>query len=141
MKHIKWYILTMTVMLSCLCGKAQQVTVSAPSHVAAGENFRVAYTFNTREVEDFRMGNVSDGLEVVAGAYVSQQSSYQMVNGHTSSSSSTTFTYTLYASKSGTYTVAASHGTANGKKIVAKALKISVSGQAQFGQRSEHAPR
>ena len=131
MKHIKWYLLTMTVMLSCLCGKAQQVTVSAPSHVAAGENFRVAYTFNTREVEDFRMGNVSDGLEVVAGPYVSQQSSYQMVNGHTSSSSSTTFTYTLYASKSGTYTVAASHGTANGKKIVAKALKISVSGQAR----------
>lgn len=131
MKQIKWYILTIAVMLSCLYGKAQQVTVSAPSHVAAGENFRVAYTFNTREVEEFRMGNVSEGLEVVAGPYVSQQSSYQMVNGHTSSSSSTTFTYTLYAAKSGTYTVAASHGTANGKKVVAKALKVNVSGQAR----------
>ena len=68
--------------------KAQRVAVSAPTHVAAGENFRVAYTVNAREVEEFRMGNVPDGLEVIAGPYTSSQSSYQVVNGHTSSSSS-----------------------------------------------------
>ena len=89
--------------------KAQHVAVSAPTHVAAGENFRVAYTVNAREVEEFRMGNVPDGLEVIAGPYTSSQSSYQVVNGHTSSSSSFTITYTLYAGKAGTYTIGTSH--------------------------------
>ncbi len=130
MKHIKWFIFLMAVLFDWSAAFAQQVTVSAPSHVVAGENFRVAYTVNTREVEDFRMGNVPEGLEVVAGPYVSQQSSYQMVNGHTSSSSSSTFTYTLYAAKNGTYTIGASHATAYGKKLAAKAVKIVVSGHA-----------
>lgn len=72
-------------------------------------NFRVAYTINTRDVEEFRMGAVQDGLEVIAGPYTSSQSSYQMINGHTSSSSSVTITYTLYAAKNGTFNIGASH--------------------------------
>ena len=95
MKQIEWYTLMIFVMLGLAEeAKAQRVAVSAPTHVAAGENFRVAYTVNAREVEEFRMGNVPDGLEVIAGPYTSSQSSYQVVNGHTSSSSSFTITYT-----------------------------------------------
>ena len=110
--------------------KAQHVAVSAPTHVAAGENFRVAYTVNAREVEEFRMGNVPDGLEVIAGPYTSSQSSYQVVNGHTSSSSSFTITYTLYAGKAGTYTIGTSHALVYGKKLAAHPVKITVSGHA-----------
>lgn len=108
-----------------------QITVSAPSHVTAGENFRLAYTINTQDVEDFRSGNIPNGLELLAGPYTSQQSSYQMVNGHTSSSSSITYTYTLYAAKNGTFTIPAAHARLkNGQKISSKAVKITVSGQA-----------
>ncbi len=95
---------------------AQHISVSAPSHVAAGENFRVAYTINTRDVEEFRMGAVQEGLEVIAGPYTSSQSSYQMINGHTSSSSSVTITYTLYAAKNGTFNIGASHAIVGGKE-------------------------
>ena len=103
MKQIEWYTLMIVMLLGVSeNAKAQQVSVSAPTHVATGENFRVAYTINAREVEDFRLGNVPDGLEVIAGPYTSSQSSYQVVNGHTSSSSSFTITYTLYAGKAGT---------------------------------------
>ena len=49
-----------------------------------------------------------EGLEVIAGPYTSSQSSYQMINGHTSSSSSVTITYTLYAAKNGTFGIGAS---------------------------------
>ncbi len=108
-----------------------QISVSVPSHVAAGENFRLAYTINTQDVEDFRAGNIPEGLEVIAGPYTSQQSSYQMVNGHTSSSSSITFTYTLYAAKNGTYTIPAAHARVNGKHVVSRSAKVTVSGQAQ----------
>ena len=72
MKQIEWYTLMIFVMLGLAEeAKAQHVAVSAPTHVAAGENFRVAYTVNAREVEEFRMGNVPDGLEVIAGPYTS----------------------------------------------------------------------
>lgn len=107
-----------------------QISVSVPSRVAAGENFRLAYTINTQDVEDFRAGNIPEGLEVIAGPYTSQQSSYQMVNGHTSSSSSITFTYTLYAAKNGTYTIPAAHARVNGRHVASRAARVTVSGQA-----------
>ena len=87
MKHIGWFIIIWAMLLGfSLQLKAQHISVSAPTHVAAGENFRVAYTINTRDVEEFRLGGVGEGLEVIAGPYTSSQSSYQMINGHTSSS-------------------------------------------------------
>lgn len=109
---------------------AQHISVSAPSQVLAGENFRLVYTVNTQNVEDFRAGNVPSGLEVIAGPYTSQQSSYQMVNGHTSSSSSITFTYTLYAVKNGTYTISAAHANVNGKRVNSASVKVRVMGSA-----------
>lgn len=127
-------ILLLTMLLAGVGDATAQITVSAPTHVAAGENFRLAYTINTQDVEDFRSGNIPNGLELLAGPYTSQQSSYQMVNGHTSSSSSITYTYTLYAAKNGTFTIPAAHARLkNGQKISSKAVKITVSGQASNG--------
>ena len=133
MKQMKWYILLLMIALGFqLDVSAQQIVVSAPSRVAAGENFRVAFTINgSRDVEEFRLGNVPEGLEVVAGPYTSSQSSYQMINGHTSSSSSVTITYTVYAEKTGSYTIGASHAVVNGKKLQAHAVKIAVVGHAR----------
>ncbi len=134
MKQICWYMVLLIGMLGWnVSVRAQQISVSAPSHVAAGENFRVAYTINTRDVEEFRMGGVPEALEVIAGPYTSSQSSYQMINGHTSSSSSVTITYTLYAAKNGSFTIGASHALVAGKKLVSRPVKITVSGHAQRG--------
>ena len=132
MKKIGWYIILLLMMLGYhVHVDAQHISVSAPSHVAAGENFRVAYTINTSDVEEFRMGGVQEGLEVIAGPYTSSQSSYQMINGHTSSSSSVTITYTLYAAKNGSFTIGASHALAGGKRLSSRPVKIQVSGHAQ----------
>ena len=132
MKKIGWYIILLLMMLGYhVHVDAQHISVSAPSHVAAGENFRVAYTINTSDVEEFRMGGVQDGLEVIAGPYTSSQSCYQMINGHTSSSSSVTITYTLYAAKNGSFTIGASHAVVGGKRLSSRPVKIQVSGHAQ----------
>ena len=150
MKKIGWYIILLLMMLGYhVHVDAQHISVSAPSHVAAGENFRVAYTINTSDVEEFRMGGVQDGLEVIAGPYTSSQSSYQMINGHTSSSSSVTITYTLYAAKNGSFTIGASHALVGGKRLSSRPVKIQVSGHAQrtngapnmHGQNSYDQPR
>lgn len=132
MKKIGWYIILLLMMLGYQVHvAAQHISVSAPSHVAAGENFRVAYTINTSDVEEFRLGGVQEGLEVIAGPYTSSQSSYQMINGHTSSSSSVTITYTLYAAKNGSFTIGASHAVVGGKRLSSHPVKIQVSGHAQ----------
>ena len=150
MKKIGWYIILLLMMLGYQVHvAAQHISVSAPSHVAAGENFRVAYTINTSDVEEFRMGGVQEGLEVIAGPYTSSQSSYQMINGHTSSSSSVTITYTLYAAKNGSFTIGASHAVVGGKRLSSHPVKIQVSGHAQrtngapnmHGQNSYDQPR
>lgn len=110
-----------------------QIVVSVPSHVEAGENFRLSYTINTQDVDEFRAGNIPGGLELIAGPYTSQQSSYRMVNGHTSSSSSITFTYTLYAVKDGSFTIPPAHARINGRMVASRAAKVVVSGRARNG--------
>ena len=131
MKRMKRYILLMVALAYAMLGVAQRLTVSAPSKVAAGENFRIAYTINTQDVADFKAGNIPSAIEVIAGPYTSSQSSYQMTNGHTSSSSSITYTYTLYATKNGTYTISPAKAVVHGKTITSTALKINVVGTAK----------
>ena len=113
---------------------AQTLTANAPSHVAVGEQFRLSYTLDTQDVTDFRIGDVPDAFEVLMGPSRSSQSSFQIINGHTTQSSSITFTYIVVAVKNGNFTIPAAHATALGKNISSNAVKINVSGQAQSGQ-------
>ncbi len=119
---------------------AQTITVQVPSQVSCGENFRLSYVVNTQNVDKFRIGDVPEGLEVVSGPYTSRSSSVQFVNGHTSTSSSITYTYTLYAEKNGTYTIPAARAEIGGKNVASNTAKVTVSGTPQQ-QNSQGAPR
>lgn len=123
--------MTIVLLLCVSFIHAQGISVSAPSHVATGENFRISYTINTQNVEDFRAAGIPAGLEVIAGPYTSQQSSVQVVNGHTSSYSSITYTYTLYAEKAGTYTIPGARARVGGHNMASHAVRIKVSGAAR----------
>ncbi len=112
---------------------AQTLSVSAPSNVQNGENFRLTYTLDTQSGTDFRVGEIPDALEIITGPYTSTQSSFQMVNGHTSSSSSITYTFILCANKNGSYTIPPAHVHVNGKTISSHPLKITVSGNNNNG--------
>ena len=107
---------------------AQTLTGSAPSHVATGEQFRLTYTVNTQDVSDFRAGDIPEELEVLIGPNRSMQSSYQMINGHTSSSSSITYTYIVRATKNGSYTIPPAHVVVGGKSIASNTLTVKVTG-------------
>ena len=107
---------------------AQTIQVSAPRQVKVGENFRVAFTISTQDVNGFKIGTIPNGLELITGPYTSMQSSVQNINGKVSSSSSVTYTYTLYAAKNGSYTISPSTATLSGKTIHSKPVAIVVSG-------------
>jgi tetratricopeptide (TPR) repeat protein len=133
-KSTKILFILYTLFFSHIVAQSQTLTANAPSHVAVGEQFRLSYTLNTQDVTDFRMGDVPDAFEVLMGPSRSSQSSFQIINGHTTQSSSITFTYIVVAVKNGTFTIPAAHATAAGKDVSSNALKINVSGQAQSGQ-------
>ena len=120
--------------LSVSSAVAQTLSANAPSQVATGEQFRLSYTVNTQDVSGFRVGSIPDAFEVLMGPSTSSQSSYQIVNGHASHTSSITYTYILVATKPGSFTIPAAHVTAEGKSIASQALKITVSGQAMTQQ-------
>ena len=127
---MKRLLLIIQIALVAIAVHAQTLSVHAPSHVQTGENFRLTYTVNTQNVGEFHVGNIPEGLEIITGPYTSSQSSFQMVNGHTSSSSSITYTFIICATKAGSYTISPAHINAGGKNIASHAAKITVSGAA-----------
>lgn len=126
-----WLFFIFFFLTGTLGAMAQRISVSVPHHVATGENFRLSYTISTSDVEDFRIGGFPNGLELIAGPYTSRQSSFMMVNGHMSSSSSLTVTYTLYASKAGNYALPPLKAMVNGRWLSSNGARVSVSGAAK----------
>lgn len=138
---MKRYLTLTLYMAAVMVAVAQQLTGRAPSQVAVGEQFRLSYTINTDDVKGFRAGNVPEAFDVLMGPTTSTQSSYQLVNGHMSGSTSVTYTYILSANKQGTFTIPAAQAQVGGKTIHSNELRIKVSGQAQGGQQGRQQGR
>ena len=130
---MKRYLILIICLTVVVVTMAQQITGRAPSQVAVGEQFRLSYTVNTDDVKGFRAGNIPEEFDVLMGPSTSTQSSYQLVNGHMSSSSSVTYTYILSANKNGSFTIPPAQAQVSGKTIHSNELHIKVSGQAQSG--------
>ena len=134
-KSTKILFILYTLFFSHFVAQAQTLTANAPSQVGIGEQFRLSYTVNTQNnVSGFRIGNMPDAFEILMGPSTSSQSSFQMVNGHTSQSSSITYTYIVVGVRNGTFTLPAAHINVDGETISSNALKIHVTGQAGAGQ-------
>ena len=133
---VKWFLPFYLFTFLPLSLLSQTLTGSAPSHVSVGEQFRLTYTVNTQNATDFRAGDIPGELEVLIGPNRSMQSSYQMINGHTSSSSSITYTYIVCATKNGSFTIPPAHVVVGGKTIASNVLNIKVSGSPQSSSSS-----
>ncbi len=122
--------------LSQSMGESITVRVQAPSEVIQGDRFRVSYVVNTSDIDDFRVGDF-EGLIELFGPSRSQQSSFSMVNGKTTSSSSVTFTYTLTSDQPGTFRLPAATVKSGGETVVSGTPQIHVlpagSGSTQGG--------
>ena len=101
------------------------IRVQAPSEVIQGDRFRIAYIVNTSDVDDFRI-DAFEGLVELYGPSRSQSSSYSIINGKATSSSSVTFTYTVTTDKAGTFRVPAATVTSGGKTVKSASPQITV---------------
>lgn len=133
---MKRYINLLWALIITLSVQGQHIRVAAPRHVAVGEEFQIEYTVFSDGVQTFRLGSLPRGVERVSGPYTSSQSSIQVVNGHTSSSSSISFTYLLVASKKGTFTIPPARIVVNGNNLASTPVRLSASGNANVSRTS-----
>ncbi len=126
------------VMAGTSFAKADNISfhASAPSVVEVGERFRVQYSVNSQDVSHFSYPNF-DGFDVIYGPSTSSQSSVQFVNGKMSQSSSLTYTFTMVAQKTGTYTIPAASIQVGDATYKSKSMKIQVVASSGGNQQSQ----
>lgn len=115
------------IFLLCVVGLNAQVrfTTSAPEAVVEGEQFRLSFKVNTQDVSDFK-APVFNGFDVLMGPSRSVESSFSMVNGKTTQSSSITYTYILSATKPGTYTIPGASIRSEGQVYKSNSVRLRV---------------
>ena len=126
----KYAYICLLIWMACMA-QAQTVSVSVPSKVMVGETFRLQYTVNTKDVDGkLQLGELPAELEVVYGPSVSQQESYNVINGHASGSSSVTYTYMIMCEKNGTYNIPPAHIKVGGKTLASGPARVVVGGSS-----------
>ena len=121
-RWVKWLLPFYLLVFLPLSAMAQTLKANAPQQVAIGQQFRLTYTVNSQDVSNFHIGQIpSDAFEILMGPSTSTQSSFSMVNGRTTQSSSVTYTYILSALKNGTFTIPAATINVDGSQISSNA--------------------
>lgn len=115
---------------------AIHIKVNAPRSVATGEDFRIEYYVSTRDVENFTGPDFPVAVSVLYGPSRSEMSSYQVINGKSSGSSSVTFTYTCSIDKAGTVTIPPATIKISGKTYRTNSVTIRASGASRQGNAS-----
>lgn len=133
MKRLRFTILLLLTFTATLYAGVN-VTLEAPRQVVLGQRFYVKYIIDTQDVEDYTRPQF-EGLEVLYGPSVSRASQMSFVNGHSSSSSTLTLTYTVMATQEGTFTIPAMTVVSGGNKYSSQKGSIKV-----FQGNSNNAP-
>jgi hypothetical protein len=114
-------------LLNSLIVKADEpvrFSASAPSSVVLNSPFQLVYTLNAAG-KDLRVPEINN-FDLLAGPFQSHSSSIQIINGRQSSSESNSYTYTLQAQKTGTFTIPSASIIVAGQKYTSNGVAIKV---------------
>jgi len=120
-------ILLILLIFSNVCvtfAQTVEFKASAPAQVIIGRPFQLSYSVNQR-AKDLRAPEFTD-FDYVAGPYTSQSSSTSFVNGKRTSSFQMTYTYTLLASKEGSFTIPPATIKVDGEQYTSNGVRITV---------------
>lgn len=121
---MKKTLLILFVLLSSI-SFGQQLKVSTDKNPAiVGEQILVQFSIDEKG-DNFKSPNFN-GLRVLSGPNPSTSSSYSFVNGKSESTTSTTYSFYLKATKEGTYTITPATIKVKGKTIKSKSYQIKV---------------
>lgn len=120
-------ILLILLIFSNVCvtfAQSVEFKASVPAQVIIGRPFQLSYSVNQR-AKDLRAPEFTD-FDYVAGPYTSQSSSTSFVNGKRTSSFQMTYTYTLLASKEGSFTIPPATIKVDGEQYTSNGVRITV---------------
>jgi len=121
--------ISLTILFLCLALTAWAdgitITVRSPKEVEAGSQFKVSFVVNTHNVSNFTFPDFK-GFEVIYGPAKSVSSSVQIINGHRTESSSITYSFSLIATKPGTYTIGPASADDGRKKVQSQPYRVKV---------------
>lgn len=118
------FLLLISGILPLMADEPVRFTASAPATVIVDKPFQLVYTVNATG-KDLRVPEINN-FEILAGPFESRSSSYQVVNGKATSSVSITYTYTLLASKTGTFSISPASIIVGGDKYTTNSVTIKV---------------
>ena len=142
---MKRWIAAFVAMLTVFTGWAQStIRVEVHNIVEVGERFNVVFIVEGEHAPSEFQWTPNDDFTLVWGPQKGTSTSMSMVNGKTTRSSQTSYTYILQAKKTGTYTLAPAKATVKGDQISSRAVQINVveggagsQGQSQQGGSSQ----
>lgn len=100
-----------------------EARVQGGNTVEAGSRFQVEFELGA-SCDDFSCNIGGSGLRVVSGPFSSTYMSRSIVNGKSTVSNTTTYTYVVIADKEGDYTIPAAQATVGGKSYTSNSLTI-----------------
>lgn len=122
------YTILLSLALALPSSAAIHIKVNAPRNVAMGEDFRIEYYVSTNDVSGFTGPKFPPQINVLYGPSRSEMSSYQVINGKSSGSSSVTFTYTCTIDKACTVTIPSATITVGGTAYHTGSVTIRATG-------------
>ncbi len=129
--------------LLCALASAQTVRVKAPAVVAADEQFTVSFTIDGEKAPKEFEWNPGNDFQLVWGPQKGTSSSIQIINGKTTRSSQTTYTYVLLPRATGRFSLApAVANFGKDKDVASQSVTIEVvsnGADSQAGQSSSAA--
>lgn len=134
MKYLVLIFTSLLLALGSFAAENVKFTAEAPTTVYVNNPFQIVYSINA-DAENLRAPDFQY-FEILAGPFTSSSSSFQMVNGKTYSSVEKAFTYTLIATKEGSYKIPPATIIVDNQKYICNNLTIKVlpEGKAPKGQ-------
>ncbi len=125
MKKLITYIFLFCTVLTVQAAKTK-FTMSAPSAVEMGKQFRLSFSLNERGSSLQLPPGLSDNFQILMGPSQGSSTSIRNVNGKTTTVVNYSFTYILRAKKEGSFEVRPGSIQVGGKVIESNSLKIKV---------------
>ena len=123
MKKLSAIILFCLATLSAWAQVTFTASVQGGSTVEAGTRFMVEYKLNST-CDEFDCDVTSSGLRKLSGPYSSSYMSTSIINGSSTVSRTTTYTFVLMAEKEGTYKLPAARAVSGGKVYMSNELTV-----------------
>lgn len=135
-KALSLFISLVMVLSVCTHVRAQSLSANVED---VGGYYRLSFSVNAADVSNFTPPSFKD-FEVLSGPSQSTSSSYTYINGRSSHSQSTTFTYILSARKSGRISIGAASVRVGGKVLHSRPLQLNaVAGNSVNSSHSSNA--